>query len=56
MFIKCDGLHSTNMEPLKCDKVYIQFIFFKECLQIASNCVKSPTNNNNTFSNGFLLS
>jgi len=62
MFVKCDDLHLTNMEPLKCNKVYnTTFIVFFKCLQIGGNCAKSPTNNNNnnnnnTFANGFILS
>jgi hypothetical protein len=57
MFIKCDDLHSTNMEPLKCDKVYMQFFFFpKNVYKLQAIVLNLLTNNNNTFANGFILS
>jgi len=34
MFVKCDDLHSTNMEPLKCDKVYNTFFFSKNVYKL----------------------
>ncbi len=46
MFIKCDDLHLTNMEPLRCDKIYNTILCLKKNVykQIASNCAKFPTN------------